>query len=231
MVGINEEIRGFFSEARLEKYEKIKFKAENLSEVYETNINLSGKILGAISLFEVFLRNSIFKSIQQKYGPFGLFHTSFFASLKYHQKDEILYVLKEIDESICSVRDATQKSVSQDLIISRVGLKFWINMFDVKNKILNDEVYFTKIFPKFKSIDSKERVIRIQEMFSQLEAIRKLRNRICHHENILKHDFQTAFNYMALIISYFDNSKLDCYFEDTAKTFEINKIFEGVLLD
>ena len=86
MLIIDDEIKSFFSDARLEKYEKIDIKNTSLTEKYLINKELSEKCLGAISLFEVFLRNSISKAILNKYHKFGLLHKSFFNSLKPDQQ-------------------------------------------------------------------------------------------------------------------------------------------------
>lgn len=229
MLIIDDEIKSFFSDARLDKYEKIDIKNTSLTEKYLINKELSEKCLGAISLFEVFLRNSISKAILNKYHKFGLLHKSFFNSLKPAQQEELLTVLKSIDDSISCLEDAAKNpKVSSGLVISRLGLKFWINMFDVKGKILNDERYFKQIFPKFKLYNEKDRKIKVQEMYSQLERIRILRNRVCHHEIILYDETENVLKYMKLIVSYFENPRLDCFFYNAAGFYKINEIFEKI---
>lgn len=210
---IEDEIRIFFSEARLLKYNNVFEGTElELTEKYTLNKELSESFLGEIALFEIFIRNAIAEIVHKKYPTYGFFHSVFFSSLKGKQQEQIIDVLKKIDNSINTVRDASSKNISQGLLISRLGLRFWVNFFDTKSKLM-DKVYFSLLFPKLRHLNDCERLGKIQEIFKQLDIILIFRNRVCHHEIILNNNYEDVHNHMVDIVSYLGNSKLDSFFK------------------
>lgn len=224
-IEIENDIRVFFSESRLLKYENILEKTElSLTEKYILNKELSESFLGEIALFEIFIRNAIAEVIIQKYTRFGFFHSTFFNSLKHKQREDVMEVLKKIDSSINCIKDASQRNISQGLLISRLGLRFWINFFDTKSKLM-DKKNFSLLFPMLKNLNDSQRLQKIQEIFKQSEEIVTFRNRVCHHEVILNNKYENIHANMINIINYFGNSKLDLFFKEHSNVeIIINKI-------
>lgn len=218
---ISDEIKSFFSEARLSKYDATFPDREiSLTEKYIINKMLSELFLGEIALFEVFIRNAISEIVTRKFKNYGFFNTAFFSSLKKKHQDSICDILRGIDTNINNVRDASSRGVTPGLVISRLGFGFWIHLFDTQSKLL-DSNYFGQLFPIFQGVNDTIRKNKIQDIYQKLVKIRDLRNRVCHHEIILNSDYETIHHDMISIIEYFNNPYLLSFFKEHSQLNEL----------
>lgn len=152
-------------------------------ELYRWNAEISAAFMVPMHICEVVLRNAIAGAIQEVYGPdWYVPGTAFERSLP---KPKAGY------------------SPSRDLSISRKGqpsagkvipelkFMFWVSMVTARHDARLWTPYISKYFPSLPTRPAPRDGRRM--LHSRLEEIRKLRNRIAHHEPIfdraLAHDY------------------------------------------
>lgn len=172
-----------FSEERLKRYKtNINDTDDDIMAKYLWNIALSAAVYQLIAIFEITLRNNIYKSISKNLQPDWLDeNTSWFKKVQpklgYNiESNQILFAKKQLTK--------LNKPHTQGQIITQLTLGFWVNM--LKNQyrpdIWNKARVFEDAFPH-----CPIKTNRIPSVVSELEKILILRNRISHHEPIFNH--------------------------------------------
>lgn len=140
--------------------------------LYEWNINVSCAFLAPLQIFEVAMRNTISEAIELNYGPNWPFEPSFEIGLPNPRN---AYSPRR-DMIVHRRLETTGK------IIAELKFMFWQQMFTARYDSAIWNHHLRTVFPqsdKTKSI--KELRAEARGIF---EDIRKLRNRIAHHEPI-----------------------------------------------
>ncbi|WP_151900890.1 Abi family protein [Sulfurimonas hydrogeniphila] len=162
-------------------------------ELYDSNLKKAKQSYIPLSVLEVSLRNSINSLFERFYGAGWIVNEAQF--LKH----------KEI-EKIESAKDKIRKNreeITQDKLISELSFGFWTALFQSAYNDKMRTAYLKQIFP---NLPPKNReLIDRKKISAKLNNIRKFRNRVFHHENIIKDEFVNIESEIYEILSYFDD--------------------------
>lgn len=163
---LNFQSEKYLSDIRLFRYYEIA--SDEPLKMYLINLEVSEKIFGIISLFEVILRNKIHIILSTMLGSDYLTNQQ----LKIFNKHELQLIQKAIYK-------ASQKNIQikESKILSLLTLGFWCEL--PQNNYLWCK-YLYKLFSK--DIRKKNNIKIIKKNFS---FIAELRNKIAHHERII----------------------------------------------
>ena len=164
-------LSGAFSSQRLEKY--INLYNGDVTKVaahFKANIALSESLYTSLSVFEVTLRNALSEELERMMGRKDWY--SVFPSNP---------ALKSLTSEVTvAIRHISQRGemVSPDKIIAELTFGFWVTLLNSE-----DELSLWKslrlAFPHMPKKDRKRKNVS-----SPCNALRKLRNRVFHHESI-----------------------------------------------
>jgi hypothetical protein len=159
---------------RLSKYIKIADgDLEKATLLYQWNISLSESLYTPLQILEVTYRNAISKSISNRFGEKWYSNKSFETIIDDFWK-------KELKKVIIKVAKKTKgKPFSTGDVISDLTFSFWREMLksQYEKHIWNKELRST--FPNLLDVE------RRQNIYNNIDASLKIRNRIFHHEPIL----------------------------------------------
>lgn len=153
--------------------------------LYERNTRTSESLYGVIQAVEVTARNFIHGTMAQSVG----------------RSDWYNHVGLERRE-LGSIRDAKDvlltwhKKPTSNGIISELTFGFWVRLMAPAYEKTLWVPHLSKAFPELPKAD------RVQ-VFDRFEAIRKLRNRIAHHEPIFARDLKQDYNDLLETIGWF----------------------------
>lgn len=185
-------VRGAISAPRLQTYEnavgKTLERGPEALELYMWNAKISGAMLTQLHICEVVVRNAVSEALSNVYGPEWPWNTTFVHSLptarstNYSQKLDLLRTRERFN--------TTGK------VIPELKFVFWQKMFTKRNDVRIWEPHLKAVFPNMDDIKPVAD-LRIS-IYDHLEQIRRLRNRIAHHEPIfmrsLEDDYEKAFD-------------------------------------
>ena len=160
-------------------------------ENYIYNIKLSETFYPALSLLEVALRNRICNAIEKLICKNWLI-----AELENQNilTDKEYQRLKEAENKI----KKANKKVTNDRLISELTFGFWIHLCtkSYKPKLWDKRGFFEEVFPNYTNNGNLRNISPIQ---NDLLNILRLRNRIFHHEIIIKSNKQPVDYYQSII--------------------------------
>ena len=167
-----EKIINFISKERflpyLLKYEN---NFDKTIQHYKANISISEALYPLISILEVSLRNKIHHHLIKKYNTDEWFeHQDFIMTASSFQ-------IRRITEARNSIL-RKKKTVSSGRIIAELTFGFWTSLFDTKY----EKILWKQLRLCFINCPKEKR--KRKAMSSKFNGIRKLRNRIFHHESI-----------------------------------------------
>jgi hypothetical protein len=152
---------------------------EKAVEHYKANIEVSEAFYPLISILEVGLRNSIDYQLSRKFNDDNWFENNeFIRIVTPYQIDNISEARKLIHRE--------KKIITPGKIVAELSFGFWTSLFDAKFEMTLWK-NLRLAFPNCPKNIRKRRT-----MSSKFNGIRKLRNRIFHHESI-------AWSYDALL--------------------------------
>lgn len=175
------EIRHSLSIARFSTYEKITHNSAEALALYQWNLQISATLFACLAVCEVVIRNAVAEALENTYGQHWANEASFLASLPQNART-----------TLNSVHNPT---TSLDKVIPELPFYFWQSMFTKRfdNKIW--DMNFTKIFPNATPQDKAT-------FYTDLDKLRKLRNRIAHHEPIFDRNLAENYHLILKIIRY-----------------------------
>lgn len=196
-------LQKILSEERLKPYlVKHSNNRKKAIQHYKSNIKISEAFYSPIAILEVGLRNNIDYQLQKKYSIKEWFdHPGFIKIISSFQ-------LERIQEARTNIL-REKKSVTSGKIIAELSFGFWTSLFDQRfERTLWKELRFA--FPR-----CPKNIRQRRTMSKKLNGIRKLRNRIFHHEPI-SWNFNALQNYRNEIYEGMDwlNSDLTTFFSD-----------------
>ena len=143
-------------------------------QLYKLNIQLSQTLYGLLSIFEVTLRNNIDQHYRQHFndnewlknqcGQSGMFSHPSFAKYGFESRTKVLTTIAQLG-----------KRYNHDRLVAELSFGFWTYMFaPIQFRVGGQGLH--KIFL------SRPKGTTQKLIFNELDEIRKLRNRIAHHE-------------------------------------------------
>jgi len=162
-------------------------------ELYESNLKKAKQSYILLSVLEVSLRNSINNLFEKFYGAGWIVNEAQF--LKHKEIEKIEAAKEKIRKN--------REEITQDKLISELSFGFWTALFQSAYSDKMRTAYLKQIFPNLppKSVE----VIDRKKISAKLNHIRKFRNRVFHHENIIKDEFVNIESEIYEILRYFDD--------------------------
>lgn len=149
--------------------------------LYDWNIKLSESLYTPLNYFEIILRNACNKELTKEKGKLWYLNNTLMSGANPikggYAKTEIQRTYKKLIGYGKKYRKETKiESINQSDIISNLKFGFWTNLFvyNYFNQFWNPCLKYIFVGHKRKNV------------WKKLIKIRELRNRIFHHENIIK---------------------------------------------
>lgn len=163
------------SSDRLQPYRKsVGGDSEHTIRLYEQNTLLAESLYGILQGLEIALRNSIHVQLSAGFG-----RPDWWNAVKL--KPEQAMMLRSAEESLQRVG----KPLDPSRIVAELSFGFWTGLTGPRYSDLWRD-HLVKIFPR--------RPVQRADVQLRLNSIRKLRNRIAHHEPILSRPLQKDVN-------------------------------------
>ncbi len=170
-----------------------RFAIYNSLEAYSSNLKKAKELYIPLSILEVSLRNSINSLFEHFYGASWIVNEAQF--LKSKEIAKIEFAKEKIRKN--------REQVTQDKLVSELSFGFWTALFQSAYADKMRIAYLKQIFPNLppKNIELIDR----KTISAKLNHIRKFRNRVFHHENIIKDEFTDIENDISEILAYFND--------------------------
>jgi len=165
-------IERIISSERLDPYLRYHNQAfDKAVEHYKANIEISEAFYPMLSILEIGLRNNIDYQLTRKYKDENWFENNDFIKIvSSYQIDNISDARKNIHRE--------KKVITPGKIIAELSFGFWTSLFDTRFEM----TLWKNLRLAFPNCPKKIR--KRKTMSSKFNGIRKLRNRIFHHEGI-----------------------------------------------
>lgn len=185
--------RSTLSIARVATYESAAVSAgqpdDRVMELYAWNAEVSGAFLTPLHICEVVIRNAVSEALTQQYGAAWPWSTGFLRSLPSSGGGY---------DAQMDLRRTSAKHQTQGGVIAELKNVFWEKLFTKRN---DQRLWNPYLFQLFPNLDSTQPVrIHRTRIASDLEALRRLRNRIAHHEPIFTRNLQSDFQKLQHLI-------------------------------
>lgn len=182
---INSALEGSISTERLGKYLHEANGNLDLSiGLYERNMLLSESFYVPLQCLEVCLRNKVHAQMSQVYGGSWLLdHTA--APLVDHSRSMINDALDEIPP----------EDVTSGKVVAELKFAFWVGLV---SKGYDNTIWRSAAYRAFIARGGQKRSV----VHGRLNAIRRFRNRIAHHEPIFHRDVEKVHNEIIAAISW-----------------------------
>lgn len=189
------EIIKYISQEKFSTYIKYNNNENIALNLYDWNVRLSEALYAPLNYFEIVFRNACYDSISKEKDKYWYLDNKLMSGGNPKKGDYAKQKIQKAFNGLVGYRKkypfgTTIKEVNSCDIISNLELGFWINLF-VQNYF--NSFWDTCLKYLFKDYDRRE-------LHHKLDEIRSLRNRIFHHENILKYNLQNKYNIILEII-------------------------------
>lgn len=157
------------SSERMSKYiDQAGSNKEKALSLYNENTRTSELFYTPLQGFEILLRNTVHKAISRKYGENWLFEERF--PFEHIQRKMIQNIIKK-----------NSLITTPPKLIAELSFGFWTSLFGRKYEEVWRHI-LRRIFTGYNGV-----LVR-KEIFSRLNEVRELTNRIAHHEPIFNRD-------------------------------------------
>lgn len=187
--------------------------------LYKLNIQISQRLFGVLSIFETTLRNQIDQHYRQHFndnewlknqcGQSGMFSHSSFAKYGFESRTKVLTTFARLGNRY-----------NHDRLVAELSLGFWTYIFAPIQFIVGGQGLHKIYRNRPKGTTQKQ-------IFNGLDEVRKLRNRIAHHEplcfnkqhQIFTAHIQTTYDILIKHTDWlgYDHVKLYLGLDDTTK--------------
>ena len=140
---------------------------------YAWNVSLSESLSPAIHGLEVALRNGIHNAATAKFGTDSWFN----GRLKLPEQERLEKLRHRIDPS------GTRNLTASDFV-SGLSLGFWVDLFKGRYEPVLWPSLLNQVFPYASFPRVTKRQMAREQLYLRLDRIRRLRNRVFHHEPI-----------------------------------------------
>lgn len=191
-------IKDCLSAARVETYENIvggmpdSNRTEKALRLYMWNAQISAAFFVPLHICEVILRNAVAEVIEIVYGPEWPWSPGFERSLPNPPRG-----YKPKNDLISGRRD--QPTTGK--VIPELKFVFWQKMLTGRFDLRLWDSHIMDAFPNAAGLGLSVAQLR-ENLYNDLESIRKLRNRIAHHEPVIRRDLVDDFATIKRIVSY-----------------------------
>ena len=194
IINTEESIRNALTSARLGTYESATKATPTLTgalALYAWNAQVAAAMLGPLHICEVVIRNAVADAIAAVYGAQWPWSASFVRSLPnpphgYQARQDL--------------RNVSAGKISVGKVIPELKFVFWQTLFTQRFDHRLWQPHLKTVLPYLDTAKSIPELRRL--IYTELEQLRKLRNRIAHHEPIfqrnLSDDLQKAYELIAL---------------------------------
>lgn len=168
---------------------------------YNQNLKKAKSLYIPLSILEVSLRNSINNLFEKLFGAGWIINETSF--LKHKEVQKITQAKTKLINN--------KENITKDKLVAELTFGFWTAMFqsvyNEKMRTNNLKQIFPNLPPKVKEIIDRKKIS------SKLNHIRSFRNRVFHHENIIKDEYLNIEEEIFEILNYFDE-ELSQYAKD-----------------
>lgn len=184
-------IRNTLSQPRLSTYEKYTVTLDEALELYQWNANISGAFFPCLHICEVTIRNAVSEVLFKQHGSQWPWETGFINTLPnprhgYNPRN--------------NVQKARDKVSDVNKVIPELNFVFWQKMFTSRH---DDQLWLPYLRDTFPYAPSYSDIAALRsEIYNDLEKIRRLRNRIAHHEPIFRRDLNKDYEVIIKLIGY-----------------------------
>ncbi len=176
-------IKQSLSNARLSTFERATNNLDEAIKLYQWNMQISSAFLECLSVCEVVIRNAVSNAIQSIHGENWAYNQRFLRTIQGKRRNDLIQVRQD----------------SIDSTIPELPFVFWQSMFTARfdNEIWQNQLAIIMPHANHENLRSLRR-----EIYTDLDNIRKLRNRIAHHEPIFNRNLQSDYYQILKIIGY-----------------------------
>lgn len=197
-------VKGTISPPRLSTYERETSNLQDALELYLWNANTSGAFFPCLHICEVTIRNAVSEVLFKLHGNQWPWDNGFVNTLPNPRKG---------DNPRRNLEYARDKSSDVNKVIPELSFVFWQNMLTSRH---DDRLWLPHFRSTFPNTDNNIGIKTLRgEMHKDLGRIRKLRNRIAHHEPIFSRKLDEDYEAIIKVIGY------RC--EDTAQWLSLNQ--------
>lgn len=152
--------------------------------LYLWNTSLSESLYGSLQGLEIGLRNSINRELTAKHSLDWYKNPILFRDI---QHDKINRVIAEFDK---------QRPITQSDVVSRLSFGFWADIlhYEMYEQLWREAIH--RAFP------NRPKGTRRNNIAPMIKRLKDLRNRIAHHEPILRFNLQQEHNDIIEILSW-----------------------------
>lgn len=192
-VDFESKLESALSKERLDTYREILPPNTSFIELiglYNANTAISEALMGSIQIMEISVRNSIHRKLAKDYGVEWYIGNKIGLDKAGNQ---LVQRLKNRYQSV--PKFASSEALSQK-IISELTLGFWTNLF---RRQYEDPLWRKTLRSAFPHVGGP---LTRGQVYQYLDKIRRLRNRISHHEQILRYDLNIYYNNIIDMVSW-----------------------------
>jgi len=176
------------SQDRLAPYfQKTRGNRKKAIQFYVWNMMISSTFYPPLQCLEVTLRNSIHRELSKKYN--ATWYENINNLLKYNDQ-----------EKIQSAKDALLKQgkpLEPSRIVAELSFGFWVSLLGKGERGNYETLWRNALYKAFPNAKPRRK-----EVHNDLDKIRKLRNRIAHHEPIHKRDLREDYDLIIQLIEF-----------------------------
>jgi len=177
------------SHPRMVTYIKEMGSIDKALELYLWNSKVSGALITPMHICEVIIRNVVADTFETEFGEHWPWQRRLELTLNKHYRNELTSAREKQ-----SIRHRTSK------VIPELNFNFWQQMFVSK---YDQQFWNQHLYSQFPNLPANQTISTMREsIFNDLEKIRKLRNRIAHHEPIFKKDILDVINRITKLTNY-----------------------------
>lgn len=189
---INAEIiKSTLSPPRLSTYENATSSLEDALKLYQWNADISGAFFHCLQICEITIRNAISEVLFKLHGNQWPWDNGFLNTLPnpkhgYNPREDL--------------KKARNKLSDVNKVIPELTFVFWQKMFTSRH---DNQLWIPHLKTTFLHTDTSMQIKSLRsEIYNDLEKIRKLRNRIAHHEPIFRRKLDEDYKAIIKIIAY-----------------------------
>ena len=162
-------------------------------ELYAWNALVSSALLMPLHVCEVVVRNAVSEALETKYGANWPWSSSFERSLTdppvgYNPRRDL--------------RSARKRVSTTGKVIPELKFVFWQKLFTARHDKRLWDGYLPAVLPNIGAGAALTVAQARERVYNDLEQIRKLRNRIAHHEPIIARNLQGDFQRIEELIQF-----------------------------
>lgn len=184
-----QELEKYITEERLKPYLAVtNNNVHRAIELYLLYTRINESLYFPLQNIELIVRNSFYNVIVDKYGRDWIFEKKYLLQGRDRNSD---ILIKQIN----SIIESKRGNINSNDLISNLNFGFWAMLLDS-----NFEVFFWRPCLRVLFYKYSEVVLR-KEIQIKLKFIKSIRNRVFHHENLLKYNLMDSYREIILFIS------------------------------